>query len=1000
MASAKGDAVPIMERTSKSKKNAARATATAPAATTPATATTPASVHGRHAGPYGASFDGTERDGTTPTRGLTFERRWTRPGVHPYDEITWQYRTAGISNESGKSVFEQKDVEVPEFWSQLATNVVVSKYFRGHLDTPERETSVRQLIDRVVNTIAAWAETERYFATDEDLRAFQAELTHLLVHQKMSFNSPVWFNVGIEPRPQCSACFINSVQDTMSSIMDLAKTEAMLFKFGSGAGSNLSTIRSAREKMAGGGTASGPVSFMKGYDAFAGVVKSGGKTRRAAKMVILDAGHPDILDFIDSKAHEEQKAWALIEAGYDPSFTGEAYGSVFFQNANHSVRVTDDFMRAVERDGDWTTHAVVDGVPMDTYKARDIFRKMADAAHLCGDPGIQYDTTINDWHTSANTDRIHASNPCSEYMFLNDTACNLASLNLMKFVGADGEFDVESYRFAAKLTLTAQEILVDNASYPTPKIEENSHKFRPLGLGYANLGALLMSRGLAYDSDEGRNFAAALTAIMHGEAYKQSATIARDHGGPFFAYDENRAPFLRVINKHRDAAHQIPTKGVPVELLDNAKAVYDEALKLGTDFGYRNAQVTVLAPTGTIAFMMDCDTTGVEPDIALIKYKKLVGEGFLKIVNQTVPAALRKLGYGAEEVDEILAYLTEHETIEGAPHLKSQHLPVFDCAFKPANGERSIHYMGHVRMMGAIQPFISGAISKTVNMPQAATAEEIETVYMEGWKLGLKAIAVYRDGCKRTQPLSTNMTQATSNGSKVAANVDPLELLAPEERRLIEALRSRKTRPAGPPMANRYKLPDERASFTHKFSIGGHEGYITVGLYQDGCPGEIFVRMAKEGSVIAGLMDSFATSISLALQHGVPLTVLIEKFKGTRFEPSGFTGNQEIPIATSIMDYLFRWLNIRFPSEGPSLVDRHPAARTAQLDLPKIPLLSKDFIAVEVKAGMEPAIPVEVKDRAWVQETDAPPCHECGTLMVRNGACHKCPNCGSTSGCS
>ena len=633
---------------------------------------------------------------------------------------------------------------------------MVSKYFRGHLNTPERETSVRQLIDRVVNTITAWAETQHYFATDADLQTFKAELTHLLIHQKMAFNSPVWFNVGIEEKPQCSACFINSVDDTMSSIMDLAKTEAMLFKFGSGAGSNLSTIRSSKEKMAGGGTASGPVSFMKGYDAFAGVVKSGGKTRRAAKMVILDAGHPDVLEFIDSKAHEEQKAWALIEAGYDPSFTGEAYGSVFFQNANHSVRVTDAFMQAVVDDSEWTTHAVVaPHEPMDTYRARDIFRRMADAAHLCGDPGIQYDTTINEWHTSANTDRIHASNPCSEYMFLNDTACNLASLNLMKFVGADGEFDVEAYRFAAKVTITAQEILVDNASYPTPRIEENSHKFRPLGLGYANLGALLMSRGLAYDSDEGRNYAAALTAIMHGEAYKQSATVARDHGGPFVKYEENREPFLRVIAKHRDAAYRIPTNGVPKDLLRNATAVFDEALELGEQFGYRNAQVTVLAPTGTIAFMMDCDTTGVEPDIALIKYKKLVGEGFLKIVNQTVPAALRKLGYGAEEVDEILAYLIEHETIEGAPHLKPQHLPVFDCAFKPANGERSIHYMGHVRMMGAIQPFISGAISKTVNMPEAATAEEIERVYMEGWKLGLKAIAIYRDNSKRSQPLST-----------------------------------------------------------------------------------------------------------------------------------------------------------------------------------------------------------------------------------------------------
>src|SRR5688572_2810672 len=842
-------------------------------------------------GPWGASFSG------EGVKGLTFERRWTRPGVHPYDEITWETRTAAIGNESGKLVFEQKDVEVPDFWSQLATNVVVSKYFRGHIGTPERETSVKQLIDRVVNTITAWAETQHYFATDDDLQTFNAELTHLLVHQKMSFNSPVWFNVGIEKKPQCSACFINSVQDTMSSIMDLAKTEAMLFKFGSGAGSNLSTIRSSREKMTGGGTASGPVSFMKGYDSFASVVKSGGKTRRAAKMVILDADHPDVLDFIDSKAHEEQKAWALIEQGYDPSFTGEAYGSVFFQNANHSVRVTDDFMKAVENDQEWTTHNVVDGAPADTYKAKDIFRRMADAAWVCGDPGIQYDTTINDWHTSANTDRIHASNPCSEYMFLNDTACNLASLNLMKFVDADGEFDPEAYRYAAKLTITAQEILVDNASYPTPRIEENSHKFRPLGLGYANLGALLMSRGLAYDSDEGRNYAAALTAIMHGEAYRQSSVVARDHGGPFAEYKVNEAPFLRVIGKHRDAAYRIPTQGVPADLIDHAKIVYDEALELGKKHGYRNAQVTVLAPTGTIAFMMDCDTTGVEPDIALIKYKKLVGEGFLKIVNQTVPAPLKKLGYTADQVGEILDYLTERETIEGAPHIKSEHLSVFDCAFKPANGTRSIHYMGHVRMMGAIQPFISGAISKTVNMPEAATAEEIETVYLEGWKLGLKAIAVYRDNSKRSQPLSTS--------KKKDGDVIDTAVVADLKKQLARAQ-------AEAALPHRRRLPAERTAVTHKFDIAGHEGYITVGLYPDGQPGEIFLKMAKEGSTVSGLMDAFATTVSVSLQYGVPLKDLVNKFAHVRFEPSGFTGNQEIPIAKSIIDYIFRWLGSRF----------------------------------------------------------------------------------------
>ncbi|HEY7522513.1 MAG TPA: vitamin B12-dependent ribonucleotide reductase [Candidatus Limnocylindrales bacterium] len=874
MARATGEAVPVMDGSTDAqtrKKEARKLT-----------------------GPYGASFDG------SGARGLTFERRWTTPGVHPYDEITWELRTAGIQSESGKTVFEQKDVEVPGFWSQLATNVVVSKYFRGHVGTPEREHSVKQLIDRVVNTITAWAETQRYFATDEDLRAFQAELTHLLVHQKMAFNSPVWFNVGIEPRPQCSACFINSVQDNMSSIMDLAKTEAMLFKFGSGAGSNLSTIRSSRERMSGGGIASGPVSFMKGYDAFAGVIKSGGKTRRAAKMVILDADHPDVLDFVDSKMNEEKKAWALIEQGYDPSFTGEAYGSVFFQNANHSVRVTDAFMKAVEADGNWTTHSVTTGEPMDTLKAREIFRRMADAAHLCGDPGIQYDTTINDWHTSANTDRIHASNPCSEYMFLNDTACNLASLNLMKFVREDGEFDVDAYRFAARVTITAQEILVDNASYPTPKIEENSHRFRPLGLGYANLGALLMSRGLAYDSDEGRNFAAAVTALMHGEAYRQSAVIARDHGGPFIEYSKNEKPFLRVIKKHRDAAYRIPPKGVPDAMLQNIRQLYDETLDLGTAHGYRNAQVTVLAPTGTIAFMMDCDTTGIEPDIALIKYKKLVGEGFLKIVNQTVPAALRKLGYTPDEVEGILAYVNERETIEGAPGLKPEHLPVFDCAFKPVNGERSIHYMGHVRMMGAVQPFLSGAISKTVNMPEAATAEEIEQVYLEGWKQGLKAIAIYRDGSKRSQPLSTGKKK--DEGS--AADRATIEQLTNQ----LSAAQAEATAP------HRRRLPAERTALTHKFDIAGHEGYITVGLYPDGQPGEIFLKMAKEGSTVSGLMDSFATTVSVALQYGVPLRDLVNKFAHVRFEPSGFTGNSEIPIAKSIVDYIFRWLGSRFLS--------------------------------------------------------------------------------------
>jgi len=1018
-------------------------------------------------GPWGASFEGVNTDGTR-VQGLTWPRKFTQKGIHPYDELEWELRTAAISSETGKTVFEQKDVEVPKGWSQLATNVVVSKYFRGHVGTPERENSVKQLIDRVVNSIAAWAETQHYFATDEDLRAFQAELTHLLVHQKMAFNSPVWFNVGIEPKPQCSACFINSVQDNMGSIMDLAKTEAMLFKFGSGAGSNLSPIRSSKERMSGGGIASGPVSFMKGYDAFAGVIKSGGKTRRAAKMVILDADHPDVIEFIDSKMLEEKKAWALIEQGYDPSFTGEAYGSVYFQNANHSVRVTDEFMQAVESDGPWTTYSVVDNQPVETLSARDIFRRMADAAWICGDPGIQYDTTINDWHTSANTDRIYASNPCSEYMFLNDTACNLASLNLLKFVDADGEFDVEAYRYAARLTITAQEILVDNASYPTPRIEENSHKFRPLGLGYANLGALLMSRGLAYDSVEGRNFAAALTAIMHGEAYRQSSVVARDHGGPFLQYDENCAPFLRVIGKHRDAAYKLPAQGVPGPLLEAAHTVYDEALELGEEHGYRNAQVTVLAPTGTIAFMMDCDTTGIEPDIALIKYKKLVGEGFLKIVNNTVPVGLKKLGYTADETQRILDHINEQETIEGAPDLKPEHLPVFDCAFKPVNGHRSIHYMGHIRMMSAVQPFISGAISKTVNMPEAATADEIEQVYLEGWKLGLKAIAIYRDNSKRSQPLSTGKKKDEGSAEQQA-------LIRQLQEQLANA-----TVEAGKP--HRRRLPSERTAVTHKFDIAGHEGYITVGLYPDGQPGEIFLKMAKEGSTVSGLMDSFATTVSVALQYGVPLRDLVNKFAHVRFEPSGFTGNSEIPIAKSLVDYIFRWMGSRFLTDddksGLGLIDRSQIEDSPAAPSPAAPIgLAASASLPHASADSAPPVPdatdvpptkasadapkatavapaqggLGVEDAgprvekvelgylatlgasnghanghsnghatgsanpengggitlnfggtkvAFATQADAPSCMDCGSIMVRNGSCYKCLNCGSTSGCS
>ncbi len=927
--------------------------------------------------------------------GLVVERYFTRDGVDPFDQVEWELRDAVISGADGKVYFEQRQVEFPKVWSQTATNVVVQKYFRGTLGTPNRERSVKQMVGRVADTIFGWGKADGYFKTAKDALTFRDELVHLLVEQKMAFNSPVWFNVGVEAEPQCSACFINSVDDSMASILTLAKTEGMLFKYGSGTGSNLSNLRSSHENLNGGGTASGPVSFMRGFDSFAGAIKSGGKTRRAAKMVILNVDHPDVVDFIDCKALEEKKAWALIDAGYDGGFNvvGGAYDSVGYQNANHSVRVTDDFMQAVLRDAEWSTRAVVGGRDVETFKARDVMRKMADAAWVCGDPGMQYDTTINDWHPCINSGRINASNPCSEYMFLDDSACNLASLNLRKFQNEQGDFDIEAFRRAVQITTTAMEIIVDNSRYPTAQITQNSFDYRPLGLGYANLGALLMSRGLPYDSVPARAYSAAITAIMCGEAYRQSARISADATGPFKGYAQNEQPFLRVMRKHRAAADRIDAT-VPYDMVAAAKQAWDEAIALGERYGYRNGQVTVLAPTGTIAFLMDCDTTGVEPDIALVKYKRLVGGGMIKIVNQTVPQSLRKLGYDDREVEAIIAFIDKNDTIEGAPGLKDEHLPVFDCAFRSTNGTRSIHYMGHLRMMSAVQPFLSGAISKTVNLPTDCTVEDIEDAYIQAWKLGLKAIAVYRDGCKRTQPLSMNLKQATSNG-RATVEIDPLTVLSPEERLAVEEIRARKHRPAGPPKAIRNKLADTRASFTHKFSIGGHEGYVTVGLYEDGTPGEIFVRMAKEGSVIAGLMDSFATAVSLSLQHGVPLQLLVDKFKGTRFEPSGFTGNQEIPIATSIMDYLFRWLNLRFPQDG-TLVERHPAAKLAQLDLPRVPILAKDFI----EKGAASPISIEVKDRAWVQETDAPPCHECGTLMVRNGACHKCPNCGSTSGCS
>src|SRR5687767_5656314 len=936
---------------------------------------------------------------TQASPGLEFPRFFSTAGVDPFDQVEWEMRDAIIGNEKGTVVFEQRDVEIPKSWSQQATNIVVSKYFRGHVGSPDRERSVKQLIGRVVTTITEWARKQKYFASDAALQAFSDDLKYLLVYQKAAFNSPVWFNCGFEKAPQCSACFINSVDDTMDSILGLAKTEGMLFKFGSGTGSNLSAIRSSKELLAGGGTASGPVSFMKGFDAFAGVIKSGGKTRRAAKMVILNAEHPDILEFINCKVEEEKKAWALIDAGYDGSFTGTAYGSVFFQNSNNSVRVTDESMRAVLDDGLWQTKAVTNSEVVDTYRARDLMRAIAEGTWVCGDPGMQFDTTVNEWHTSPNTARINASNPCSEYMFLDDSACNLASLNLMTFVKEDGEFDTEAFRAACRVLITAQEILVDNSSYPTKAIEKNSHAYRPLGLGYANLGALLMSRGLPYDSAAGRDYAAAITAAMTGEAYAQSARVARDHGGPFAGYDINREPFLRVMRKHRDAVKNVNAKNVPADLLAGAKQAWDDAVELGEDFGYRNAQATVLAPTGTIGFMMDCDTTGVEPDIALVKYKKLVGGGMMKIVNQTVPMALRKLGYTASQIDDIVKYIDDQETIEGAPHLLDRDLPVFDCAFKAAKGERSIHYMGHIKMMGATQPFISGAISKTVNVPKDASVEDIEQAYLESWRLGAKAISIYRDGSKRTQPLNTSKAAIEAKG--VVQTQDTAEAV---KAAVAAALASRT------PL--RRKLPDERQAITHKFDISGHEGYITVGLFEDGMPGEIFLVMAKEGSTISGFADAFAQAISYALQYGVPLQALVDKFSHVRFEPSGMTKNPDVRFAKSIVDYIFRWMASKFLSpeaqfragvnnRDEAMEASEPSFDSAQgkstVPAPKI-VPATTTTATVSSTGV--IVPSTSQFAAIRNQEDAPPCSTCGSIMVRSGACYKCSNCGTTSGCA
>ncbi len=890
-----------------------------------------------------------------PADGLRFERYFTTPGESPFDTVEWESRDAVITDEHGDAIFAQRGVEFPKSWSVMATSIVASKYFHGSLEKNERESSVRQLIGRVAGQIAKWGREGGYFADEASAEAFEDDLTWLLLHQAAAFNSPVWFNCGVEERPQCSACFINSVEDTMDSILTLARTEGMLFKWGSGTGSNLSTIRSSRERLSGGGAASGPVSFMKGYDSFAGVIRSGGKTRRAAKMVILDVGHPDIFEFIDCKSREEQKAWALIGAGYDASLNGEAYASIQYQNANHSVRVSDAFMEAFGNDAMWETRAITSGEVMDTLRARDVMRRIAEATHLCGDPGMQFDDSINRWHTSPNSGRINASNPCSEYMYLDDSACNLASLNLMQFLDRNGEFDTPAFEQAVRVLITGMEIIVGNASYPTRKIEENSHRFRPLGLGYANLGALLMHYGLPYDSNPGRAVAASITSLMTGTAYGQSARIA-GAVGPFDGYPENRLPFAKVMRMHQRAALDIPEDGVPPDVHQRSRDVWAETIDLGDTHGYRNGQASVLAPTGTIGLMMDCDTTGVEPDLALVKHKKLIGGGIIRIVNHTVPAALERLGYGPSAVEAIRNHVDEHSHVEGAPGLDPAHLPVFDCALKPAGGSRSIHHMGHVKMMAAVQPFLSGAISKTVNMPEDSTVEDIEKTYDAAWKLGIKAIAIYRDGSKRVQPL---------NQGREDASEDPAEASADS------------------PAIEGETLPAERDAVIHKFDIGGHKGYLTVGLRPDGTPCEIFLRMAKEGSFVSGLMDAFARAVSYNLQYGVPLRVLVDKFSHTRFEPSGYTGNPDIPHADSITDYIFRWLERRFLNDEEN-GNSEPVETVGPI--PTRP----DAAPLPSNRILQPAAVF----------ADAPPCSTCGALMVRSGTCFKCLNCGATSGCS
>ena len=944
-----------------------------------------------------------------------------------FETVEWEKRTAQIKDESGGILFEQENCEVPTTWSPLATNVVVSKYFYGEPGTSEREHSVRQVIHRVAHTIADWGMEDGYFETADDGETFYRELAWLCLHQHGAFNSPVWFNVGLFHQygvkgargnyrfdtqsrtiqrpdtpyeyPQASACFIQSVEDNMEDIMRLATSEAMLFKFGSGTGTDLSTIRSAKEKLSGGGSPSGPLSFMRVYDQIAAVVKSGGKTRRAAKMQSLKDWHPDVLEFIQSKASEEKKARTLIASGeYDANFNGEAYSSIMFQNANLSVRVTDEFMQAAVDGEKWQTRWVTANDQVaDEYDADHLLRQIAEGTWYCGDPGLQYESTINNWHTCPNTGRINASNPCSEYMFLDDTACNLSSINLKKMLKPNGTFDVERFRRASSIFITAQEILVDRASYPTPSIAENSHLFRPLGLGFANLGSMLMSMGIPYDSNAGRGICGALTALLTGQAYLTSSRIA-SYQGPFARYEENAEPMMRVMRMHRNAAEDIHTS-CPMELRKAAREVWDECVESGRLHGYRNSQATVLAPTGTIAFMMDCDTTGIEPDIALVKYKQLAGGGMMKIVNRTVPQSLQTLGYKQPAINRIQNYIEEHETIEGAEDLQTEHLPVFDCAFKPANGERSIHWRAHVGMMAAAQPFLSGAISKTVNMPSDSSVTDIENAYIEGWRQGLKALAIYRDGSKQSQPLAT-----TKEGDRQQGDEDT----GSDGRQPV-----------------RRRLPATRQSITHKFSVGGHEGYVTVGVFEDGAPGELFITMAKEGSTIGGLMDAIGTLTSMGLQYGVPLNVFVDKFSHSRFEPSGWTTNPDIPNAKSVLDYIFRWLGISFipgyreantPNRTETETDEQQESGVRDGEAVTTPEQITDELKQLVQKHTEVNVEELAADDANFEQqmavsntrssqfarfqSDAPACDGCGAITVRNGNCYLCHNCGNSMGCS